>query len=61
MRTKDEILDSSKSDIMSESFRDKAPLWLEYRKLEVLIDIRDTLKNITKSLIVFVEETIIKR
>lgn len=45
MRTKDEILGSARNDISSKDFREDAPLWMEYRKLEVLIDIRDILYN----------------
>jgi hypothetical protein len=41
MRTKDEILESCRDDIQKPKYNPQAPLWLEYRKLEVLIDIRD--------------------
>ncbi|GAH70877.1 unnamed protein product [marine sediment metagenome] len=45
MRTKDEILDSTREDIRGWSGRDTPSLWMEYRKLEVFIDIRDILKE----------------
>ncbi|MBA7496001.1 hypothetical protein ES702_06598 [subsurface metagenome] len=45
MRTKDEILDSCRNDIVSEAYKDKAAFWLDYRKIEVLIDIRDILNG----------------
>ncbi|GAH19941.1 unnamed protein product, partial [marine sediment metagenome] len=41
MRTKDEILDSTREDIRDCAGSDTPALWMEYRKLEVLIDIRD--------------------
>lgn len=43
MRTKDEILDHARRDIQDDTQISEAPLWLEYRRLEVLIDIRDIL------------------
>lgn len=41
MRTKDEILKSGRDDIRNKHFTVEAPLWVELRKIEVLIDIRD--------------------
>jgi len=41
MRTKDEILKGARDDITNPHYGDKAPFWLEYRKIEVLLDIRD--------------------
>ncbi len=46
MRTKDEILEGARNDIQSDKFKEVAPLWIEYRKLEVLIDIRDLLQGV---------------
>ena len=43
MRTKDEILDNARDDIQNPKYDEQAPLWLEYRKIEVLCDIRDIL------------------
>lgn len=44
MRTQDDILKCCREDINSKHFSQQAPLWLEYRKIEVLIDIRDILQ-----------------
>jgi hypothetical protein len=44
MRTKDEILDQARQDITSPEYGDTAHLWLDVRKIEVLIDIRDILE-----------------
>jgi len=46
MRSKDEILSAAINNISDDKYGDKRPLWLEYRKLEVMIGIRDTLKGI---------------
>ena len=43
MRTKDEILECARDDITNPHYGDKAAFWLEYRKIEVLVDIRDIL------------------
>lgn len=53
MRTKDEILSYARRDIQDDTQKGAAPLWLEVRKLEVLIDIRDSLvisKNVLTSI-----------
>jgi len=41
MRTKDEILRAGIVDIENPKYNPQAHLWLEYRKLEALLDIRD--------------------
>lgn len=46
MRTKDEILDSTREDIKGWLDPQSPGLWMEYRKIEVLIDIRDTLDKL---------------
>ena len=43
MRTKDDILDDAMQDIINPVYAGKEPYWLEYRKIEALIDIRDIL------------------
>jgi len=43
MRTKDDILDLCRTDITNPLYEISAHLWLELRKIEVLIDIRDIL------------------
>jgi len=43
MRTKDEILERCRDDIQNPKYNEQTPFWLEYRKIEVLIDIRDAL------------------
>jgi len=43
MRTKDEILKDARHDITDEQYKTTKANWLEYRKIEVLIDIRDLL------------------
>jgi len=45
MRTKQEILSKARDDIQNPKYNEQAPLCLEYRKIEVLIDIRDILDN----------------
>jgi len=44
VRTKDEILDESRSHITCPKYGDTAHLWLEVRKIEVLIDLRDVIE-----------------
>jgi len=56
MRTKREILDKAMDDIQNPKYNEQAPLWLEYWKLGVLIDIRDILEDRLKSL----DNTILK-
>jgi len=51
MRTKDEILDDARCDITSEVNRDTAHLWLEVRKIEALIDIKDIIKDAATAII----------
>jgi len=51
MRTKDEILKSARKDIRDKQYSMKGPLWLELRKLEVFIDIRDILTHAVKVLL----------
>jgi len=46
MRTKDEILTRCRDDIQNPKYNEQAPLWLEYRKIEVLIDIRDCIQHL---------------
>jgi len=45
MRTKDEILRNSLTDINNSKASFPTSHWLRYRELEVLIDIRDTLQQ----------------
>lgn len=52
MRKKDIILDEARRDIQTRETNADAPLWIEYRKLEVLIDTRDTLKDIMRAFII---------
>ncbi|GAG59262.1 unnamed protein product [marine sediment metagenome] len=49
MKTKDEILDRCRADIQNPKYSEQAPFWLEYRKIEVLIDIRDILVGIDRN------------
>lgn len=44
MRTKDEILESTREDIKGWLDPNSPGLWMEYRKIEVLIDIRDIIE-----------------
>jgi len=46
MRTADEILKDARDDITNPNYAGKEPFWLEYRKIEVLIDIRDCIAEI---------------
>ena len=46
MRNKDEFLAECGQDITNERYKQDAHLWLEVRKIEVLIDIRDHLEGI---------------
>lgn len=55
MRTKDEILDNARNDITSPQYGDTASLWLEVRKIEVLIDIRDILSYWIKRISINIE------
>jgi hypothetical protein len=50
MRTKDEILADCRHDIKNETFKEEADLWLEHRKIEVLIDIRDEIHKAAKDI-----------
>jgi len=50
MRTSDEILKDAKNDIITTGVGVPKRLWIEYRKLEVLIDIRDLHAEILYSL-----------
>jgi len=59
MRTKDEILDDARRDIQDDTQKSEAPLWLEVRKIEVLIDLRDTLRDIMRALIILGEGKVI--
>lgn len=45
MRTKDEILAAARDDIQNPEYAGKEPYWLEYRKIQILIDIRDILNK----------------
>lgn len=55
MRTKQEILDQTRNHILSPEYGDTAGLWLEVRKIEVLIDIRDILSYWTKRISINIE------
>jgi len=48
MRKKEEILNDVRRDILSEVHKENAPLWMQYRLIEVLIDMRDLLKTFTE-------------
>jgi len=50
MRTKDEILHDAVHDITDETYRDTAHLWLCLRQFEILIDIRDIIRDAGKDL-----------
>ena len=50
MRTKDEMLRNTREDIQDEKHRDTAALWIQYRLIEALLDIRDELHTISESL-----------
>lgn len=43
MRTKKDILDDVRGDINDDDHKTDAHLWVQYRYIEVLIDIRDIL------------------
>jgi hypothetical protein len=58
MRTKDEILSYARRDIQDDTQKGAAPLWLEVRKIEVLIDIRDIQKGILDYLATYYEDGI---
>ena len=45
MRTKDEILDDANRDITRKMYKADAGFWLDVRKIEIQIDIRDILKD----------------
>ena len=44
MREKQQILEDANRDITNERYKADAPLWLQCRHLEVLIDIRDSIE-----------------
>lgn len=44
MRTKDEILVIAQKRVTEENYKADAAFWIEVKKLEVLIDIRDILE-----------------
>ena len=52
MRKKEEMLKDLRDDILSEPYKDNAPLWVAYHTAEVLIDIRDQLETIKFALVV---------
>ena len=56
MRTKDEILAGAMEDIRDEKNKPDAPLWLEARKIELFVDIRDILEGILGYLAVKYED-----
>ena len=43
MREKDDILNDARRDIALPKYKAEAHLWLEFRKIEVLLDIREAL------------------
>lgn len=45
MKKREDILDSAYRDVTNTNYRDVAHLWLEVRKIEVLLDIRDTFES----------------
>ena len=49
MRTKDQILSNIREDIRDVKHRDTAALWIQYRLIEVLLDIRDILEQLRTS------------
>lgn len=51
MRTNDTILNQANKDITLEKHKEDAHLWLEVRKIEVLIDIRDILHDLSKDFV----------
>jgi len=50
MRTKEEILKDTREDITDKTYSTHASLWVQYRLIEVLIDIRDILKARTEQI-----------
>lgn len=47
MRSQDQILKDVRSDILDEEHPDVAPLWVQHRMIEVMLDIRDQLSALT--------------
>lgn len=43
MREKNKILDDARQDIINPDYAGREPYWLEVRKIEVLLDIREAL------------------
>lgn len=55
MRTKDEILEDARLDITDDTQKSESVQWLEYRKIEVWIDIRDILSYWIKRISINIE------
>jgi hypothetical protein len=45
MRTKDEVLNQARDFISNPNHSGKRPLWIERIKIEILLDIRDVLRD----------------
>ena len=50
MREKDDILNDARRDIALPKYKAEAHLWLEVRKIEVLLDIREALLSLDDKL-----------
>lgn len=50
MRKKHSILRDVRDDIRDLATQQDSPLWVQYRHIEVLIDIRDVLSNLSHSI-----------
>lgn len=61
MRSKDEILEVCKADISNERYKAEAPLWLEVRKIELLLDIREILEGVLGFLATYYEDGLIHK
>lgn len=55
MRNKDQILRDVRDDIRDLTTHEDSPLWVQYRQIEVLIDIRDRLNTMEDLLIPFLD------
>lgn len=45
MRKKEEILLEARKDVVDKTYKESSHLWLEVRKIEVLVDIRDSIEK----------------
>jgi len=61
MRKKEELLRDVREDIKNPEYEGYKGLWVEYRKIEVLTDIRDMLNDLTTSLRLFAKNLDLKK